>query len=256
MSYPFLQSRWYTPGPRRGPINKICLHTMEAPCERGWAKRCAEIAAVLGPDRKVSAHFYVDPSEVWQGVRESDIAYTAPGANNDAVNIEQAGYAGFSDADWSSPNQVAMEQVVAALIVDLHIRYDIPLRFCTAADMLADPNAKGVTTHAEVNRAFHRSDHTDPGPNYPLDYVLIEARALLNPPPPSLEDEVPYVMIAVTGYSNVFAAFDSGAIRQMVLAELNWLKGKGVEIITDSTADGANRLIVQAGGTVHDLVPV
>ena len=31
---------------------------------------------------------------------------------------------------------------------------------------------KGVTTHAEVSKAFKKSNHTDPGLGFPMDRIL------------------------------------------------------------------------------------
>lgn len=161
-------------------------------------------------DRKRSAHYMVDPATVIMGVHETDTAYGAPGANADGIQIEQAGYARYTTGEWSAPNPTAMIQIVAALLADLCVRRNIPLHFLTAAEMVANPDATGVTTHAEVTKAFHRTDHTDPGPNYPIDYVLIEARLLLTPH--HEEDDMPARTIrktstgAIEVYANGMAA--------------------------------------------------
>ena len=35
----------------------------------------------------------------------------------------------------------------------------------------------GITTHVVVTNAFHKSDHTDPGPNFPIDDYIAQAAA-------------------------------------------------------------------------------
>jgi len=41
--------------------------------------------------------------------------------------------------------------------------YNIPIRLDVGS---------GVSTHAMQSMAFHTSDHTDPGPNFPLSTVM------------------------------------------------------------------------------------
>ena len=50
----------------------------------------------------------------------------------------------------------------------------IPLQFVDADGLVA--KKRGVTTHACVTQAFHRSTHTDPGAAFPLDTYLARAR--------------------------------------------------------------------------------
>lgn len=236
MTYTFVPARFFTAG-RIAPVRKIVLHTIECPCEVGRAMQSAVISRDLPAntpnDRKRSAHYMVDPATVVMGVHESDTAYGAPGANADGIQIEQAGYAKYSTGEWSAPNPTAMIQIVAALLADLHIRRNIPLHFLTAAEMVSNPDATGVTTHAEVAKAFHKTDHTDPGPNYPVDYLLIEARMLLNPP----ENNMPAETIrktstgAIEVYANGMAApfhFADPNDAARNVATINRLAAKGL----------------------------
>lgn len=208
MSYPFIASRWLTQG-RISPITLIVLHTIESPCKTGMALSAADYCR-RRPD-KVSAHYFVDPTTIYQGVRESDTAFCAPGANANGIHIEQAGYARFTTGEWSAPDPVAMEKNTAKLLADISSRRNIPLLFQSAADLLG-PNPTGVTTHREVAQAFHRTDHTDPGPNYPMDYVLIEARALLGVGaagnPPAMEDDMLPCVIPSSATPDTSGRFD------------------------------------------------
>jgi hypothetical protein len=65
--------------------------------------------------------------------------------------------------------------LAAKAIAEWARTYKIPLVFLNAQD-LKDPNVKGVTTHNEVSKAFKQSDHWDPGPGFPMDWVLERAR--------------------------------------------------------------------------------
>ena len=52
--------------------------------------------------------------------------------------------------------------------------YGIPLRRLRAADLVA--GRRGVTGHADVSAAFRKSDHWDPGPDFPWARFLRLAR--------------------------------------------------------------------------------
>lgn len=233
MSYPFIASRWFTPG-RYAPVTLIVVHTIECPLEVGMAKAAADLCARR--DEKISAHYFIDPATVIQGVKESDTAYCAPGANHNGIHIEQSGRASLTTAQWHEPKAVAQHQVMAALIADISVRRNIPLGFLYAADLVAQGDAAtGVTTHWEVSKAFHKTDHTDPGPYYPLDYVLIEARALLNPP--KEDDDMPAKTIrktstgAIEVYANGVAApfhFADPNDAARNVATINRLAAKGL----------------------------
>lgn len=167
-----------------------------------------------------------------------------------SLETEDSGYNNVPiDRDPWTPEQCQAIADVANLLT-------IPPRACTS------PTSGGIGYHSQFRQEWNRDGHNCPGSArrdqipHIIDLMTTVVIADVPPPPPQDGDSVPYVMIAVTGYSNVFAAFPSGVIRQMVLAEYTWLKGQNVPTITDSTTDGAQRLIVQAGGTLNDLVPL
>jgi hypothetical protein len=178
VAYEWIPSKWFKPG-RIEQVGLIVVHTIECPLAVGMARKAA-LYCQTRPD-PVSAHYYADPATVIQGVKETDTAYCAPGANANGIHIEQSGRAAFTTAEWHTRDAVAQHQIVAATIADISVRRNIALRYLDFAALRADPQPNGVTTHAQVALAYGKTDHTDPGPNYPLDYVLIEARALLSP---------------------------------------------------------------------------
>jgi hypothetical protein len=73
-------------------------------------------------------------------------------------------------------------------------------------------------------------------------------------PPHPQEEEVPYLIVGLTGYADLFACFASGAVRPMVLAEYTWLKDK-VPTVIDSTPEGKARLCRLAGIPEASLTP-
>src|SRR3954454_6387676 len=80
------------------PFDLVVIHSMEAP-EKG------ETAEDVGhffekPSTRASAHYCVDNNSIVQCVQERDVAWAAPGANHDGVQIEHAGYARQTLREW------------------------------------------------------------------------------------------------------------------------------------------------------------
>lgn len=126
---------------------------------------------------------------------DDKVAYHAPGGNRVGIGLEHAGYASQSRADWLDPYSKAMLGNSIKLSADLCRKYGIRPQFLTAANLVAG-NMNGVTTHAEISKAFHLSTHTDPGPNFPMDYYIFVLATMLNadkpqPPPEPAPAPIP-----------------------------------------------------------------
>jgi N-acetyl-anhydromuramyl-L-alanine amidase AmpD len=117
-----------------------------------------------------SSHFVHDNDSTVQCVLEKDIAYAAPGANNNGIQIEHAGYARQTAAEWADDYSMRELQISAQLTAKLCVKYAIPPNFVDDIGLLA--GARGITTHVAVSKAFKRSTHTDPGPNFPMEHYL------------------------------------------------------------------------------------
>lgn len=168
----FIQARNYHRG-RIEPIELLVVHDMEAPQGADTAENVARWFA--GPTApQASAHECID-QDSWVGcVNDWDTAWHAPGANANGIGFELAGYGRETRADWLAPLNVQMLRI-AAQRLGLRCRsYGIPVRFLDAGTLAQYPHGgiKGITTHWEVTKAFHQSDHTDPGTNFPMDVFL------------------------------------------------------------------------------------
>ena len=159
----FVQARYFTPTSGRA-IDLVVIHTMEFPEYPTAAESCAAFFAGASSPR-ASAHYCVDDNSIVQGVADKDVAYHAPGANNNGIGIEHAGYAKQGSSDWADTYSDNMLKRSAGLTADLCKRYNIPIVFLGPADLLA--GKRGITTHRYVSEAFKRSDHWDPGYNFP-----------------------------------------------------------------------------------------
>jgi hypothetical protein len=172
---PFVQAQWYTPIKRARHVQYIVLHSMEAPEKGDTAENIAQYFAKGVPaNRKASAHYCIDGNSVIQCVQTRDVAYAAPGANHNGIQIEMAGYARQAEADWKDPYSWGMLTITAELCAKVLMpKYDIPPTFRNAAslataDRADDTGHRGFTTHAEVSKAFRQSSHWDPGPGFPM----------------------------------------------------------------------------------------
>ena len=113
------------------------------------------------------------------------VPWGAPPLNFAGFHIEQCGRASWSRRRWLLHT---LEIRRAAYKAALRMRwYDIPARILDVEHLVADfylpaelgkpgalagPLRGGIVTHRTIDTAYHQSDHTDPGPGYPLDLFL------------------------------------------------------------------------------------
>lgn len=174
-SIPFVPAKNFRVG-RTAPVRLVVLHTIEIVEIAAAAERCAAyFAAVTKP--QVSAHYCIDSDSIVQCVKESDTAFTAPGANHDGIHLEMAGYARQTAAEWADPYSVALLDRTAGLVADICRRHDLPAEVVGVPGLLS--GASGITTHGLVSKAFKKSNHTDPGPHFPMLEFLIAVQAKL-----------------------------------------------------------------------------
>lgn len=172
---PFKQALNYTRAQRaRESIKWIVLHSMEGPEEATRAEHVArwmsgELAPKF-PAPRTSAHYAVDSDSIVQMVRDRDVAWHAPGANKFGIGIEHAGKAKQTREQWLDAFSGPMLLMSAELSAALCNLYVIPRVFVDASDLLK--GEAGITTHAEVTKAFKRGTHIDPGPTFPMDWYL------------------------------------------------------------------------------------
>lgn len=171
----FVQARHYTKGPRtKGPITLVVIHDMEAAETTRTAENVAAWAASAGAAES-SFHYALDSDSTVQCVLERDIAWHAPGANHNGVGVELAGYARQTAAEWADAFSTAMIDRAARLVAGICRRHGIPVTFVDAASL--QRGERGITTHHEVTKAFKRSTHWDPGPNFPMARFLALVQA-------------------------------------------------------------------------------
>lgn len=116
-----------------------------------------------------SAHWVFDIAEAVRCLADSTVGYHAP-PNPHSLGYEICGEVTYTREQWLSPEVwPAVVDCAAQVKADAH-KYGIPIHKLTVAETAADH--AGQCGHVDVSEAFHQSDHTDPGPNFPWDRFM------------------------------------------------------------------------------------
>lgn len=170
---PFVQARNFTRG-RSNAIDVLVIHTMESPEKPDTAESVAQwFAGATAP--QASAHYCIDENSIVQCVHDDDVAWHAPGANHNGLGFEHAGRAAQTTKDWNDAYSQAMLERSAKLVAQKCVEHHIPAVWLRPADLRA--GKRGITGHADVSDAFHRSDHHDPGTSFPIEAYLARVKA-------------------------------------------------------------------------------
>lgn len=150
-------------GPRKkSDIKYVVLHSTEGSTAQG-------AAAWFSNERSGgSANLVVDDKECYRTVDDLVIPWAAPPLNTNGYHIEQAGYSKWTKAKWLLHINT-IRRAAYKTATRCH-EYNIPVQWLSVEDLKA--GKKGITSHANVSAAFHLSDHTDPGPNYPVTVFI------------------------------------------------------------------------------------
>jgi len=177
---PYIEARYWKRGVRRKSVLWVVLHCTDTYEAADRAEKCASYFHNMAPDlpmeKWASAHYAVDQNSIMQMVREECIAYGAAGVNPLAIHIEHGGVDEQTREQWLDAGSLPMLDLSAQLVgEEIAPFWDIPIQFVNAADILK--HKPGVTTHFEVNKAFGRGKHKDPGPSFPVDLYLGRVQA-------------------------------------------------------------------------------
>lgn len=174
-SWPLIRARW-DGGKRTGNVDLIVMHTMETDQGPSVAEMIGKDFAARPADNKASSHVGVDSDSIVQYVPDSYVAYAAPGANSNGMQIELAGRAGMTRKQWLEPRALAVLVLGADVAAQYAHKYSIPLVQLTNAELRA--GGRGFIGHVQASEVFKKSDHTDPGTGFPWDLFLAMVRAL------------------------------------------------------------------------------
>lgn len=168
-AWPVVPARWFIPvkGKKR-TVRVVVIHDMEADESKKTAENVAHYFATT--DTKASAHICVDNDSTIQCVMDNNVAWAAPGANNDGIQIELAGYGKQTKDEWMDDYSKALLERAADATAQYCLKYGIPVVHLTNEELEA--GKKGIVGHVQVSQVYKKSNHTDPGPNFPWLYFI------------------------------------------------------------------------------------
>lgn len=150
---------------------------------------------------QVSCNAIVDGDSVVTCVPDQWVSFSAGAPANDmGLQLEICGKASQSEGEWMDPDDLLWN--VAWQTAKWCKKYNIPARYLSADDLCDDWQQKGITTHWAITKAEQGkgengqarssslrayklankltiNNHTDPGPNFPIEMVLARTHALL-----------------------------------------------------------------------------
>jgi N-acetyl-anhydromuramyl-L-alanine amidase AmpD len=168
-NWPFVKAKHFRQVDTRRAVRVIVIHDMEFPETTDAAEVIAKDFATTNTVK--SAHICVDSNSIVQCVLDNNVAFAAPGANSDGIQIELTGFAKQTRKQWLDPYGVLLLDRGADATAQYCLKYDIPARQLSNAQ-LGDRVSKGIVGHRQVSAVFKKSTHTDPGPNFPWDFFL------------------------------------------------------------------------------------
>jgi hypothetical protein len=156
------------------PIRRVVIHAtcpgvgFPAASKQGAASGTAKYFQMASSGG--SAHYIYDSSRHEEHcVPENVIAWHAP-PNPHTIGIEICGEASYTREQWLSDAVWPAVEEAAARTRELCLRYDLPMRKLTVAQVRA--GAEGVCGHVDVSLAFRQTDHSDPGRYFPWDEFM------------------------------------------------------------------------------------
>jgi hypothetical protein len=154
-------------------IRYIVLHDMES---ANYLQAAEIVGSMFSRSSAAGDTTYgIDNNSIQQYMDINRICWGAPYVNTTGVHIEQMGIASWTREQWMSKALGTLDRT-AWLLAYLNVSYKWPLVHLTNAQLKAG-KLKGIITHVQATQVFGPvGGHTDPGQNYPMDWVLKKAK--------------------------------------------------------------------------------
>jgi hypothetical protein len=165
--------RWYED--RRTRKLYIMIHatanTASAENEAKYAKR--------RPD-KTSSHYYVDDDSIVQSLNTDLVAYHAGSwqGNERAISYELTAKNMYVPQSWWLDLDNIEWPVLVKQVARDCWEHGIEPRNLTLAE-IREGRLTGFMTHDEARRVWGGTTHYDPGPNFPMDYLVEQVRLVM-----------------------------------------------------------------------------
>jgi N-acetyl-anhydromuramyl-L-alanine amidase AmpD len=173
--FPVVKAKFFKEIKEKRNVRVIVMHSMESPEKGDTAEYVSRFFQnpkdKKGNPVKVSAHLCVDSDTIVQCVMDNNVAFAAPGVNNDGIHIEQAGFARQTKAEWLDPFGILMLNLSANAAAQYCLKYNIPVKHLTNAELKT--GEKGIVGHVQATAVFKpNKGHTDPGTGFPWDHFM------------------------------------------------------------------------------------
>lgn len=154
----------------RAITQAIALHATDG--HEGLSKdtdAAAMFAGILVKPR--SCHYVVDADSVTQCVPAKMTAWHCGRTGNARTEgVELCGFAKQTREQWLDEMSLRTLCIAASVVAARCRENSLPIIFVNAAALVA--GVRGITTHAEISKAWHETNHTDPGAGFPLaDFI-------------------------------------------------------------------------------------
>lgn len=196
------------------PTQLLVLHSGESPLRGGYAQSLTNWANTPlrngGPE--ASWHWFVDPIAIVSMVDPIYAAWHASEANPMSEGFEQAGYARFSRAEWTTQEGMKQLDNLAWIMAQRALANGIPAVWLTTDQIEAvtkrgNRTIKGFALHRQIDP----ETRTDPGDGYPYDLLMERIKSYMAGKTPAQSQEE-YDMAAPTAKE----------IAQAILREKAW----------------------------------
>src|SRR5262249_46293804 len=124
--FPVVKARFFKHVTEQRQVRVIVIHSMEAPEKGETAENVARFFQMT--ENPASAHLCIDNNSIVQCVMDNDVAFAAPGVNNDGIQLELAGFARQTRADWLDPYSVLVLENAANAAAQYCLKYDVPIK--------------------------------------------------------------------------------------------------------------------------------
>jgi N-acetyl-anhydromuramyl-L-alanine amidase AmpD len=170
-NFPFIKARWFKDVVnQKREVRVIVIHTMEAREKDNTAEIIAKDFQDRPASNKGSAHLCIDNNSIVQCVLDNDVAFAAPGANHNGIQLELAGFARQTRDDWFDEYSKAVLENAANAAAQYCLKYDLPRKHLTNSELR--DGSEGIIGHVQATEVFNLSDHTDPGNGFPWSHFI------------------------------------------------------------------------------------